>query len=235
MRWPLLAVLLLIVPQVAAADARLIEAFDRVAFGTGLPWARERLLRIEEPQVRIDVYGEASPARLAVLETLADDLGDLTGIAVEVTASDAPAPAFGKPVSGVAEFQLHLVAPGAFPSLLDQSWIPEQTRRVGARSLCSFVTRGRETIRGALILIDATLPEATIRQCLVEETAQAFGAIDDTTLLDPSAFNDWGRLVDRLQADDKALVAALYDPRLKAGMTRPEVLALLPAILGGQP
>jgi hypothetical protein len=101
--------------------------------------------------------------------------------------------------------------------------------------MCSFVTRGRQTIRGSLILINATMQEATIRHCLVEETAQSFGAIDDTRLLDPSAFNDWGGLVDRLQPDDARILKALYDPRLKAGMTRSEVLALLPEILASQP
>jgi hypothetical protein len=212
-------------------DAKLIEAFDRVVYGTGLPWARERALRIEEQEVRLDLYGAVTPERLALLQALAADLSLLTGLAIVVSPMEiAPAP-LGNPAPGLAQFQLHLLPPQAFPALLDQSWIPQSTRASHARSLCSFVTRGRETIRGALILIDATLAEAAIRHCLVEETAQAFGAIDDTTLLDPSAFNDWGTLVDRLQPDDRRILRALYDPRLRPGMTRTEVLPLLPELL----
>jgi len=234
MRWLLLATLLLALRPAQAQDARLLEAFDQVVFGTGLPWARGAMLRIEEREVRVEVYG-ATAERLTLLSALAAELSDMTGMAVQAAPADGPPQPLANPPPDLALMQIHIVEPRHFPDLLAQSWIPRGIRSSHAQQLCSFVTRGRETIRGSLILVNATMAEATIRHCLVEETAQSFGAIDDTRLLDPSAFNDWGALVDRLQPDDARILKALYDPRLHAGMARAEVLLLLPEILGGQP
>jgi hypothetical protein len=229
MRWIAFALLLLVVrPAVAVETVVLREAFDQVAFGSG---TRDKLLRIEEREVRIEVYGGATAERLTLLSALAAELAALTGMAIEVTAAAGPQPPLADPPAGVALLQIHIVEPSYFPELLAQSWIPSGIRSSHARQLCSFVTRGRETIRGSLILVNATMAEATIRHCLVEETAQSFGAIDDTRLLDPSAFNDWGTLVDRLQPDDRRILKALYDARLHAGLTRAEVLPLLPELL----
>jgi len=228
-----LGALLLLLLSLPATAADLAVAFDRVVFGTGQAWARERLIRVAAPALRFEVHGALDAGRAALLDRHAADLATATGLAVSWIAAEGPAPPVTRGEEALAVIQVHLVQRADFPPLLQQSWIPAATRAAHARALCAFVTMGRETVRAGLVLIDAELPEATVRHCLVEETAQTLGAFDDTTLLDPSGFNDWGELVDRLQPDDLAILRALYDPRLAPGMARAEVLALLPAILAG--
>jgi hypothetical protein len=226
-----LLTLVLLLLSLPASGADLGVAFDRVVFGTGQPWARERLIRVAAPALRFEVYGVLDAAEAALLDRHVGDLAAATGLAVGWLAAAQPAPPVSRGAEELAVIQVHLVPRSAFAPLLEQSWIPAGTRASHARALCAFVTLGRDTVRAGLVLIDADLPAETVRHCLIEETAQALGAFDDTTLLDPSGFNDWGGLVERLQPADLAILRALYDPRLAPGMARAEVLALLPAIL----
>ena len=225
-----LALLLLALP---ASAADLATAFDRIVFGSGQAWARERLIRVAAPSLRFEVYGALDAPRGALLDRHVADLTAATGLAVSWSAATQPAPPVGRGEAALAVIQVHLVPRAAFAPLLEQSWIPAGTRASHARAMCAFVTLGRETVLAGLVLIDSDLPAETVSHCLVEETAQTLGAFDDTTLLDPSGFNDWGALVERLQPADLAILRALYDPRLAPGMARAEVLALLPVILGG--
>jgi len=226
-----LAAILLLLLSLPAAAADLAAAFDRVVFGTGQAWARERLIRVAAPALRFEVYGALGEGQAALLDRHVADLTTATGLTVSWVAAAGPAPPVTRGDEALAVIQVHLIPRADFPPLLAQSWIPAGTRAAHARAMCAFVTMGRETVRAGLVLIDAGLPDETIRHCLIEETAQTLGAFDDTMLLDPSGFNDWGALVDRLQPDDLAILRALYDPSLAPGMTRAEVLALLPAIL----
>ncbi len=224
-----LLLLLSLAPPAAARD--LAAAFDHVVFGPGP--LRESLIRVEAPAIRYVVYGDLDDGRLAILQRHAGDLAAITGKAVSVERGADPAPPVTIGDERVTVLQLHIVPRAGFAALLAQHWIPAATQRSHSQALCSFVTMGRATVRAGLILIDAADDEATVRHCLIEETTQALGPFDDTAELDPSAYNDFGELIDRLQLDDVAILKALYDPRLAAGMDRAAVLALLPAILSG--
>ena len=69
-----------------------------------------------------------------------------------------------------------------------------------------------------------------LKSCIVEETTQVMGLPNDSSDVRPSIFNDRGGL-DDLSGQDVLLLRLLYDPRLKAGMTRDEALATARRIL----
>jgi len=212
--------------QAAAGEhrlQRLASAFEEIVFGRHGPWPRDIVLRIEGPVV-IQPSGPLSEANRQVLARHAGELSALTGYPIRVgDGQDTRA--------GERPFWLYLAHARDMPPLLNRSWIPYSLRLSMPRALCSFVTRGDHRIKEAVILINQGLSEETIAHCLIEETTQALGAIDDTLLLEPSAFNDLGSLVDRLQPDDRVVLRALFAPEMAPGLSQEMVLVRLPALI----
>lgn len=75
---------------------------------------------------------------------------------------------------------------------------------------------------------DASPQEA--RDCLHEELAQAIGPLNDLYRLPNSVFND-DNVHTSLTGFDMLVLRAFYDPNLRNGMTRREVMDRLPSIL----
>ncbi len=207
----------------AARVERLQPAFEEIVFGSKGPRPRDIVLRVEGPVV-IQPSGPLSEASREVLRRHAQDLADLTGYPVRIGDGEDTR-------DGERPFWLYLAYPREMPPLLNRSWIPYGLRQSMPRALCSFVTRGDHRIKEGVILINRGLSEATIAHCLIEETTQALGAIDDTLLLEPSAFNDLGSLIDRLQPDDRVILRALFAPGMAPGLTRAAVQRRLPDLL----
>ena len=70
-----------------------------------------------------------------------------------------------------------------------------------------------------------------VRDCLHEELAQAIGPLNDLYRLSDSVFND-DNFHTVLTGFDMLVLRSIYHPSLRSGMTRAEVAARLPAILG---
>ncbi len=224
-----LLLVLLFLPSLALSqeadfDAESLgEAFDEIVFGAAGPHPRDILLRIEGPVVFLP-KGRVSEDHLATLEAHAAELTALTGFPFRVERGEEIGP-------DERPFWIYFVSRALVPAVVDRRWIAPGLRGVMASALCSFVTRGDHRIKEAVIVIKRDLDPVTSRHCLIEETSQALGAIDDTYLLDPSAFNDLGGLVDRLQPADRVILRALFAPEVKAGLSRSDVLEILPALL----
>ncbi len=220
-----LACLLLLPNATSQANEqeRLERAFDEIVFGAAGPAPREVLLRIEGPVVFLP-KGRFSEDNIAVLEAHAAELAALTGFGFRVERGEDIR-------EGERPFWIYAVSRALVPAVVDRRWIAPHLRTVMANALCSFVTRGDHRIKEAVIVIKRDLAPGTINHCLVEETSQALGAIDDTALLDPSAFNDLGGLVERLQPADRVILSALFAEEIRAGLPRSEVLTLLPMLI----
>ncbi len=99
--------------------------------------------------------------------------------------------------------------------------------------LCMVVAQPhRERSRGyrnAVILVRAEHPDRLRSSCIQEEMAQAMGLPNDSDRAQPSIFND-NEEYGVLTLHDRALLGMLYDPRLKPGMTLPEVRRLAPQV-----
>ncbi len=100
-------------------------------------------------------------------------------------------------------------------------------------SLCSLrihtVSHGE--IDRAFILIppDKARARGKLPACVVEEVTQALGLPNDSEKVHPSVFND--KSTDTVLSPlDKLLLKILYDKRVKAGMSREEVLPIVRTI-----
>lgn len=90
----------------------------------------------------------------------------------------------------------------------------------------------RNEIFRAVIVIptDRAMSRGRLPACIVEELTQVLGLPNDSEEVFPSIFND--KSIDEdLSKQDKILVRLLYDPRLRPGMARTEVLRRVRAIL----
>ncbi len=95
------------------------------------------------------------------------------------------------------------------------------------RSLCfgSLKLGASQQIEQALVVIppDRARYRGRFYSCIVEELTQAMGLVNDSERVYPSIFND--RSIDQeLSALDIALLRLLYDPEIRAGMTRAQVM-----------
>ncbi|MCM2562406.1 DUF2927 domain-containing protein [Lutimaribacter sp. EGI FJ00015] len=87
----------------------------------------------------------------------------------------------------------------------------------------------KERKRLAIFLPSDAAPQE-VRDCLHEELAQALGPLNDLYRLPDSVFND-DNVHTVLTGFDMMILRLYYAPELRAGMTRSEVAARLPALL----
>ena len=213
-----------------ASDAILLLAFEAVVFGQGSR-GRDSLIRPVDP-IRFELYGAVTDERFALLERQAAHLASASGLEVRAVIGTEPR----GPIQGAEGpervFQVYIVGEEYFVGLMLRPWVPpELVFPIASQALCFFVTLGGDEVDGALIGINSRLADETINHCLIEETAQPFGAFDDTRLLDPSAFNDFGALIERMTPNDEIILRTLFDERLQPGMPREEAMALVQTIL----
>ncbi|MBD3625932.1 MAG: DUF2927 domain-containing protein [Rhodobacteraceae bacterium] len=103
----------------------------------------------------------------------------------------------------------------------------------GPQILCMVIAQPHRRAdlgyRKAIVLIRAEHPPRMRSSCIQEELAQAMGLPNDARQARPSIFND-SEEFGVLTHHDQALLRMLYDPRLKPGMSVPQVTAALPEV-----
>jgi len=103
---------------------------------------------------------------------------------------------------------------------------------MGLETVCialAFSAQDAPVFRGGLVVVRAELPERLRESCFHEEIAQVMGLGNDTPLARPSIFNDDEEFATLTPLDDH-LVAMLYDPRLRPGMTEAEARPIVEQI-----
>jgi hypothetical protein len=97
-------------------------------------------------------------------------------------------------------------------------------------SICfaNFNVNRRHEIRNAVVIIptDRARAYAKLPACVVEELTQILGLINDSEEVYPSIFND-ASIDDELSEHDINLLKILYNPRIRPGMTRSEVMPIV--------
>jgi hypothetical protein len=89
---------------------------------------------------------------------------------------------------------------------------------------------GRRGIDRSDAFIVADEGDGLFQRCMIEEILQGLGPMNDSAALEDSVFNDTSRHT-RLMAFDRAVVAMLYDSRVRHGMSRSEVEAIMPDLV----
>jgi len=82
----------------------------------------------------------------------------------------------------------------------------------------------------ATVFIPEPATPQEIRDCLHEEISQGLGPVNDLYRLPDTVWND-DNFHTVLTRFDMAVLRATYDPALHSGMSRPEVLSVLPGVL----
>lgn len=223
-------------PDPRFSDERLIQDFVTVALGREFleDEARAgRLIRWTRP-IRVAGMGPRPDIWGVALERHARRLARITGHPIELRPDgEVDMLAIFVPRLTAAAIAAHAdVYRRMFP---DETMFEAQMARIGAGTLnavCFASVRvDREyAITAAIAFIPLDRGPRVVRQCIVEELAQAMGLPNDSDEVEPSIFNDRSPDIE-LTPKDILLLRLLYHPALRPGMTAAQVRAAAPRAL----
>lgn len=215
----------------------LYRAFETVVFGSefGAKKPRNKVLKWDQPlRISVHAYDDGlvdhghqvkevvfhkiplTAFQTAVVEKHLITLKMLTNIKSEHVQETG-----GKPnltINFVPRF--HLANPILAPIN------PKRLRQLASQQGCYFVLwRAPKTssIERAVIVVNADSDERQISHCVLEEMTQSLGLPNDTNVKWPSIFSN-NQKTPQLSRSDKILLQTLYDPTIKSGMQRKDVM-----------
>jgi Protein of unknown function (DUF2927) len=201
------------------------DGFFKIAFSAELQLgvAAQRVRKFDEP-VRIFVVSKGLPDRRSQIAAIVADIGARVNHLDVAVTDDREA----------ANFVVTLVAQHNFSRTLRSLYGSERASRI-QRSLdpqcLSGIGKDRQfRIRRAEVILPVDAGEFAFYDCAYEELLQALGAINDDRSVPWTMFNDDVQM-GFFDVYDQYLLNILYDPRVRPGMTKDEVSALLPDIL----
>ena len=206
-------------------NEQIADGFFKIAFGAELAIAgrTDRIRKYDRP-VRIFVDSRAQPDRRGQVADVVTDIATrIEHLDIAVTDERA-----------AANVAVTLVRKRDFAATIRAFYGRDRARRI-ERSLEPQCLSGfskdeqYRIIRSDVILV-VDAGEFIFYDCVYEELLQALGPIND----DPSV--PWTMFNDEVQKGffdvyDQYLLNILYDPRIRPGMTREEVRAVLPEVL----
>ncbi len=206
-------------------DAEIIDGFYRIVFGAEfhVSGSVDRIRKYEKP-VRVHVDSRAKPDRRKEVAEVVDDIRSKIRH-LDIAMADS---------RKEANVTVTLVRDRDIEKTIRQFYGREQAARI-VKSLepqCLSGFRKDELFRiehsDVIVVVDAG--EFIFRDCIYEELLQALGPINDDDDLPWTMFNDDVQM-GFFGIYDQYLLNILYDPRIRAGMTKEQVKVLLPQIL----
>lgn len=227
-------------PPADPAEQSLLTDFRHVAYGSERPVLgkngaarprRDHLAKWDIP-IRAAFVGDAEEAYREEARRHLADLGGLTGLEIaESGAANANLLIFfaDDPFEAArrhrALYARRIADPRNFRDLL--------ARMEQSATCFGFLWGGwpsGRTIDFSVVFIRTGLGARTVKGCLVQETTQILGLMNDLAPDADSVFSDSGRQVD-LTPQDRLMIRLLYDARLKPGMGWAEAEPLARAAL----
>jgi hypothetical protein len=206
-------------------DAEIIDGFYRIVFGAEfhVSGSVDRIRKYEKP-VRVHVDSRAKPDRRQQVTAVVDDIRSKIRH-LDIAMADN---------RKEANITVTLVRDRDIEKTIRRFYGREQAARI-VKSLepqCLSGFRKDELFRiehsDVIVVVDAG--EFIFRDCIYEELLQAMGPINDDDDLPWTMFNDDVQM-GFFGIYDQYLLNILYDPRIRAGMTKDQVKELLPQIL----
>jgi DUF2927 family protein len=206
-------------------DAEIFDGFFKTAFGAELKFAgrTERIRKYDIP-VRIYVENRSKPDRSAqVAAVVADIKARIANLDIAVTQDRKAATTI-----------VQLLRERDFYPTLRKVYGRKRTREIqkslDPQCLSGFAKDAEYRITHSDVYLVADQGDFIFYDCIYEELLQSMGPINDTASVPWTMFND------DVQAGffdvyDQYILNILYHPRVRAGMTREEVRALLPEIM----
>lgn len=206
-------------------DAEIVDGFFKVTLGAEFHIAGgvDRIRKYEGP-IRVYVDNRAQPDRsAAVAAVVADIRARIRGLDITMTGKRDEAQIM---VSLVRDRDLAL----AIRTLYGIDRARRIQRSLEPQCLSGFRKDENSRILHSDVLIVADAGEFVFYDCIYEELLQSLGPINDDTTVPWTMFNDDVQM-GFFDLYDQYLLNILYDPRIRPGMTRSQVEALLPAVL----
>lgn len=219
-------------PAPDPAEEAFLTDFHRVAYGSERPVLsdrgesrprRDHLAKWEAP-IRVAFLGEEVDGYHTLARRHLADLGALSGLEITEAApgeanllvffADDP---FAAARRHRALYAHRIFDPRGFESLL--------ARMEQSATCFGFLWGGWPSGRGidfGVVFVRTDRGGRTVQGCLVQETTQVLGLMNDLAPDADSVFSDSGKQVD-LTAQDRLMIQLLYDPLLKPGMGWAEV------------
>jgi hypothetical protein len=209
-------------PASAFSDAELIDGFNRTVFGSEFPnwgWQSNQIKKYTVP-VRFYIESRAAPEKrreaVRFVRTLPQKIHGL-----EATVVDEP---------GDANFRIFIVDRAAYRDVVAHEIYGRPTSAFAPGKCLVRVVSDRDGIQRSDAVIVADEGEFLFKRCLVEETLQGLGPVNDDASLSESVFNDQS-LHSTFTAFDRAILNMLYHPSVRPGMSRAELRRVLPAVV----
>ena len=211
--------------QKTFTDAQIVEGFFKLALGSEFQMSgrSDRIRKFDGP-VRIFVDNRGKPNRSKqVAEVAADIQRRVEHIDLAIIETRA-----------AANVRVVLVRDRDLSKTIQSTYGPERARRIQKALMpqCLSMFRRNETFRiveaEAILVTDAG--EFVFYDCAYEEILQALGPINDDSSVPWSMFNDKVRM-GFFGVYDQYILNILYHPRIRPGMTRAEVEAVLPVVM----
>ena len=207
------------------SDAEILEGFFKITFGAEfhIAGAVDRIRKYDMP-VRIHLDNRASPDRRGQVIAAVDDIRRrIRNLDIAVT---------DKPIE--ANIAMTLVRDRDLARTIRSVFGIDRARRIQKslqpQCLSGFRKDDSFRILSSTVIVVADAGEFTFFDCVYEELLQALGPINDDASVPWSMFNDEVR-VGFFGVYDQYLLNMLYHPRVRPGMTRAEVGAVLPEVL----
>jgi hypothetical protein len=206
-------------------DAEITEGFFKIAFGA--EWhdggVTDRIRKYDVP-IRVSVSNRGRPDRQRDVAMIVSDIrAHVQHLDLEL--ADDPRNA-NTVVTLVRDRDLM----GTLRAMYGREQAKQIQRRLNPQCLCSFRKDGEFRIRhsDAILVVDAG--DFKFYDCAYEELLQALGPINDDRSVPWTMFNDDVQM-GFFDVYDQYLLNILYDPRIRPGMTRDQVRALLPEVM----
>jgi hypothetical protein len=206
-------------------DAEIIDGFFRIVFGAEFH-VSGRVDRIRKYEMPIRVYADnrAKPDRRKQVAAVVDDIRSKVrhlDIAMADSRRDA-------------NVVVTLVRDRDIEKTIRQFYGREQAARIvkslEPQCLSGFRKDDLYRIQHSDVIIVVDAGDFIFQDCIYEELLQALGPINDDDELPWTMFNDEVQM-GYFDIYDQYLLNILYDPRIRAGMTKEQVKELLPQIL----
>lgn len=210
--------------QTTFTDAQIVEGFFKIAFGAELRLAgrSDRIRKYDRP-VRVFAESRATPDRRAqVADVVADINRRVEHLDIAMTADRKAADVTVRLVRNRDLARTLRAVYGASARTM--------LRKLDPQCLSGFAKDARFRIVRSDVFLVADAGDFIFYDCAYEEVLQSLGPINDDASVPWTMFND------EVQKGffgvyDQYLLNILYHPRVRPGMTRAQVRALLPEIM----
>lgn len=211
--------------QKTFTDAQIFDGFFKTAFGAELAVAGrvDRIRKYDGP-VRVFVESRAKPdRRRQVADAVADIATRIDHLDIAMTDDRA-----------AANVAVTLVRNRDLAATIRAFYGRDHARRIERslepQCLSGFSKDEQYRIIHSEVILVVDAGDFIFYDCVYEELLQALGPINDDSSVPWTMFNDDVQK-GFFDVYDQYLLNILYDPRIRAGMTREEVRAALPQVL----